>query len=161
MGYTHYVERPVTNSGTPEMFGRLALDAKTICGQSGVPLAGWDGTGEPEFTESYFRFNGKGDTDSYETFSWQAVPEQKEHRRGQPMTSDFCKTEHKPYDAVICAILIRAKMIYGDLVDIYSDGDWGSGDWQNGIALYSRVAFAQGWAERDAVCPFTEVSPIA
>ena len=30
MGYTHYWKRPRNNFGSPEMFGRLALDAKKL-----------------------------------------------------------------------------------------------------------------------------------
>ena len=50
---------------------------------------------------------------------------------------DFCKTAHKPYDSVVTAILIRAKVIYGDLVSISSDGGWS--EWQAGRNIYEAV----------------------
>lgn len=158
MGYTHYWERPANNTGTAEMYGRLALDAKAICEQSEIPLAGPFGVGKPEFTEGYFSFNGQGPDNDHETFQWQANPTQVEYRKDTPDIFNFTKTARKPYDAVVCAVLIRAKMIYGDLVTVMSDGNWGSDEWPVGIALYEKVALAQGWTERDAVCPFNKVS---
>lgn len=45
----------------------------------------------------------------------------------------FCKTNLKPYDAVVVAILCAMDAIMGDYVDIGSDGD--TRDWQKGQAL--------------------------
>lgn len=40
----------------------------------------------------------------------------------------FCKTEREPYDLVVTALLIRAKVIFGDGISVASDGsdEW---DW--------------------------------
>jgi hypothetical protein len=130
------------------MFGKLALDAKSICDYAqanGIPLANGNaeaGT-QPDFTEGYFSFNG---VVSHETFYWAGIPTQPEWRKDDPEYFEFCKTAYKPYDAVVTAILVRAKVIYGDSVQIGSDGDWS--DWQAGRDLYEKV-FGEV-----AECPF-------
>lgn len=161
MGYTHYFTRDKRNVGSAWMFGRLALDAKKIIEQAkseGIEICGALGTGEPEFTEAFFRFNGTevGGLD-HETFAWEALPEQPEWQtkhfaKGDKKNDifDFCKTAYKPYDAVVTAVLIRAKEIYGTLVDISSDGHWQ--EWQAGRDLYERV-FSEV-----AKCPFEQVA---
>lgn len=49
----------------------------------------------------------------------------------------FCKTNEKPYDTVVTAILIHAKAIFGDEILITSDGAWH--DWDSGRLLYETV----------------------
>jgi len=146
MGYTHYIDRPVDNSGTPEQFIKLALDAKQIIEQAkadGIRVRGGDGLGEPEFNEAFFSINGdaesffEGRDLAHETFYWAGQPKHQEWRVGEPNYFNFCKTAYKPYDAVVTAILIRAKVIYGSCVDVRSDGDWS--DWQSGRDLYEKV----------------------
>ena len=152
MGYTHYTDRIVGNHGTAEMFGKLALDAKLICEHAqsiGIRLAGPFGEmgTSPEFTEGYFAFNGEdgpsGDL-SHETFRWEANPVQPEWRKDEDFYFDFCKTAQKPYDAVVTAILIRAKEIYGNLLRVTSDGEWAPdklswGSWASGRELYEQI----------------------
>ncbi len=149
MGYTHYHSRNTKNLGSAYFYGKLALDAKAIIAEAerrGVTIRGYDGEGSPEFTEAFFRFNGNAETgEDYETFAWEALPEQpewqREHFSGRGKNPneifDFCKTAHKPYDAVVTAVLIRAKVIYGKCVEIRSDGDWS--DWQAGRDIYEAV----------------------
>lgn len=146
MGYTHYFERNNLNKGSAYMFGKLALDAKQIiqtAKEAGIEICGPHGHGEPEFTEGHFSFNGLEMLgQDHETFYWEALPVQPEWQtqyfretgRDQNVIFDFCKTAYKPYDAVVTAVLIRAKEIYGSLVDIRSDGNWE--DWQAGRDLY-------------------------
>jgi len=149
MGYTHYHTRNARAKGSAYMFGKLALDAKAIIAEAqkqGIAIRGYDGNGEPEYNEAYFRFNGDAsEGHDYETFAWEALPEQPDWQRKHYAAEgrnphqifDFCKTAHKPYDAVVCAVLIRAKVIYGNLVEVRSDGDWT--DWQAGRTLYETV----------------------
>jgi len=117
MGYTHYF-----NQSNPETFARTALDAKTILESTDIPVASWDGTGEPEITEGKISFNG-ADDDSYESF---VIPA--EGGRG------FCKTAHMPYDAVVTAVLIRLAHHGGS---VSSDGNWA--EWADGRALVEEV----------------------
>lgn len=160
MGYTHYFTRNNRNKGSAFMFGKLALDAKAVIAEAskrGIVIRGGLGTGEPDFTEGYFSLNGdeQGETDlAHETFHWEALPEQPDWQRKHFVSSgrnpddifNFCKTAYKPYDAVVTAILIRAKVIYGKLVDIRSDGGWS--EWQAGRDLYEATFGEQ------APCPF-------
>jgi hypothetical protein len=153
MGYTHYNYRPVNNAGSAEMYGKLALDAKAICEHAytvGIKLGDWSGENgtSPQFTEGEFSLNGIDDM-SHETFTWKAIPTQVEWRKDEPEIFDFCKTAMKPYDAVVTAILIRAKEIYGSCIRISSDGDWH--EWQDGRDLYEAV-FGEV-----AECPFEKV----
>ena len=154
MGYTHYNYRPRKNAGSAYMYGKLALDAKAICEHAytiGIKLGDWSGENgtSPQFTEGEFSLNGIDDM-SHETFTWKALPTQVEWRKDEPEIFDFCKTAMKPYDAVVTAILIRAKEIYGSCVSISSDGDWS--EWQDGRNLYEAV-FGEV-----AQCPFDGAS---
>lgn len=159
MGYTHYTYRPVKNAGSAYFYGKLALDAKKLCdyaNANGIRVRNGEGLGEPEFTEFNFSINGdaeafdNGRDLAHETFYWAGIPEQSEWRKGESDYFSFCKTAFKPYDAVITAILIRAKTIYGDCVRISSDGDWQ--DWQAGREMYQTV-FGEV-----AECPFEKAS---
>lgn len=145
MGYTHYVERPVKNAGSAFMYSKLALDAKMICDYAqakGIPLANGNaeaGT-QPVFTEGFFSLNGVSDENGdngHETFHWAGIPTLPDYRKNESEHFDFCKTARKPYDAVVTAILIRAKVIYGSCVSVSSDGDWE--DWSSGRELYESV----------------------
>ena len=141
MGYTHYWQRPRKNAGSAYMFGLLALDAKKIIAYAepfGVIIKDSNGEGKPNFNESFFAFNGDASEGAdHETFLWEGIPTIQDWRQDEPMSFDFCKTAHKPYDAVVTAILIRAKHIYGSCVEVSSDGSWD--EWEKGRALYVAV----------------------
>ena len=137
MGYTHYWER----TGYPHysydlwesnQYAELRMDASRLIAvaiRKGTVVRGPLGSGQPHFTEDYFSLNGDGSAGlDHETFAWwRSTP-------GNDTTFDFCKTNYKPYDAVVTAVLIRAKEIYGDFVSVRSDGDWD--DWASGRKLY-------------------------
>jgi hypothetical protein len=142
------------------MFGKLALDAKTICdyaNANGIRIRNGNGEGEPEFTEFYFSINGDAEAFTsdgrdlaHESFYWAGIPTQSEWRKDDPDFFEFCKTAYKPYDAVVTAILIRAKSIYGSCVRISSDGEWQ--EWQAGREMYEAI-FGEV-----AECPFERAS---
>jgi hypothetical protein len=159
MGYTHYVTRPRKSAGSAYMFGKLAIDAKKICehaNANGIRIRNGEGLGEPEFTEASFSINGdttvsiNGRDLAHETFYWAGIPEIREWRKDEPDYFDFCKTAYKPYDAVVTAILIRAKTIYGSCVSVSSDGNWS--EWQAGRDMYEKV-FGEV-----AECPFEKAT---
>ena len=129
MGYTHYFTRKSETRDDALRFEMFARGAKTIIEYAtkydGIALAGWDGEveGAWEITDEVVRFNGLGE-DSHETFAW-----------GMDSSGfNFCKTAYKPYDAVVTACLIHLKDVYGDAVDIGSDGYWS--EWSDGAKLY-------------------------
>lgn len=139
MGYTHYWYRPVNNSGTDQQYAELRMDTARIITTAvlgGIEIRGPFGTGQPEFSEERFAFNGDAEDDQYhETFAWRRHPRLPDWDTSNSQEYfAFCKTAYKPYDAVVTAVLIRAKEIYGDLVRVKSDGDWG--EWIDGRMLY-------------------------
>ena len=160
MGYTHYFTRPTKNAGSAYMFGKLALDAKKICeyaNQNGIRVRDAFGNNEPNFTEFDFSINGDAEAgEDYETFYWAGIPEHPPARKNDSEFFDFCKTNSRPYDAVVTAILIRAKVIYGSCVNVSSDGNWQEwesgkvGKWESGRTLYESV-FGE-----EAICPFSQ-----
>lgn len=62
--------------------------------------------------DSLVRFNGVDD-DAHETFYFAVF------KTG----FNFCKTNLKPYDEVVCACLYIAKLIFGDDIKINQDSD--------------------------------------
>jgi hypothetical protein len=150
MGYSHYWYRPQGHDDRA-MFQRLGTDARRIIATAkeheGIDVAGWDGNGSPEFTEIDFRMNGRT-PEKCETFVWEsrAIHPEWETDHTRPVFG-CVKTRQHPYDAVVCAILIRAKVIYGDSVRLSSDGEW-SHEWVPGRTLYLATF------DELAPCPF-------
>lgn len=141
MGYTHYWRRPVGPEDRAK-FQALGSDVKRIIEEAKkrqITIAGPSGQGEPEFNERFFAFNGRAPKLDHESFSWNVKVERPAyydhygHPADEPLF-DFCKTARKPYDAVVTAVLIRAKVIYGDDLWVGSDGWWP--DWEEGRSLY-------------------------
>ena len=136
MGYTHYWYRTPALE-TREMIGRFAIDAMRL-----VQVATMhDIATEAEFTEGGFWVNGLG-TEACESFWWPAVCDSEDlFEDGQSF--NFCKTRVRPYDAVVTALILRAKVIYADAAMTFaSDGTWdprpyGEGNWVPGRNLYA------------------------
>lgn len=57
----------------------------------------------------------------FETATFTATPD-------NPNNWNFCKTEYRPYDLVLCAILISYKHHFKDVVRVSSDGN--AADWK-------------------------------
>jgi hypothetical protein len=141
MGYTHYWYRHPENE-TPELYGRFAIDAMRI-----VQLAAITGTPvEADFTEGYIRVNGVG-PDACEDFYWPSVAETTD-LFDDGSAFEFTKTRLRPYDAVVTALLLRARVVYEQTgMTFASDGTWdarsyGEGNWTAGRDLYA-VTFGQ------------------
>lgn len=82
------------------------------------------GVGQPVLNDEEIYLNGDADTDNdYETF-WlsREVPE-------IDPTMQFCKTGERPYDKVVAAVLLLAKTIAPDAIDVESDEDMDGEDW--------------------------------
>lgn len=125
MGYTHYWKTP-KGLGDPTKWEAFTTDARQIIANAEIPLGNWEGIDEPEITDSFVGFNGRGD-DGHESF----ILERK------PLAFCFCKTNMKPYDTVVCAVLICAKHHFGEDIRITSDGT--REDWESGRILFSNV----------------------
>jgi hypothetical protein len=91
-------------------------------------LAGADGEGDPIAEPSRVELNGRGE-EAHEPFCFPGG-----------MAYNFCKTQGKPYDAVVTACLLVARDHFpADVLEISSDGSWSEGDWDAGKALYKQV----------------------
>lgn len=112
-GYTHYwdilaVPTPVEWVALMSMTKKILAAAK----REGIVVRGGMGTGAPEVKADGIWINGDLKTgQDYETFSLEPKVDQ-----------NFCKTEHRPYDAVVVSILAAAKAILGKKISVRSDG---------------------------------------
>lgn len=121
MGYTHYFTKTAADRDDALRFEMFAQGARRIIDYAktyeGIKI------GDLEISDEIVTFNGVGE-ESHETFYWSIKAD----------GFDFCKTAYKPYDAVVTACLIHLKDVYGELVEIASDGSWA--DWTLGARLY-------------------------
>ena len=91
-----------------------------------IYLAGGNGEGEPIFTKDLICFNGKDD-EAHETFMIR--------QKGND-DFEFCKTNRKPYDLMVCFSLLRLKHHFPD-ANISSDGT--AKDWLAAKKFYKKV----------------------
>lgn len=120
MGFTRYYT--INGKLDPERFKSYSKDCKFICDKiyekyTGQPwenrgIAGWDGTGDPEFTDDEVVFNGIGDM-AHETFSIGV------NSKG----FNFTKTQLKDYDKYVYACLLLAGIYFKKDIKVSSDGD--------------------------------------
>lgn len=142
MGYTHYWQRTLDGSSDSKQYDQFCNGVEKLIKQAvanGIEVADafGDELGAWEITSERVAFNGYGDN-SHETFSWYAdCPPQHTYSKNDPLYFDFCKTQYKPYDALVTATLIHLKRVYGDQVQISSDGNWE--DWEAGRELYRQT----------------------
>jgi hypothetical protein len=117
MGYTHYWNN--SKQITPDLVDattKILAKAK----ERGIPLAyEYDlPDAPPVVSEIEIRFNGLLQ-DGHETFHFEQT------------SFGFCKTNYKPYDTVVVAVLSVAAHL--GLAEVRSDGD--SAEWQDGVSL--------------------------
>ena len=122
MGYTHYWE----NEARAIPAAALVI-LKELLGEAhraGIVQREFDDPRPPEVTATRIRFNGAGEL-GHETFCFD-VTDGDRTERGRPFA--FCKTNRKPYDAVVMRVLIVLKAFLKDAVRVTSDGglheDW-------------------------------------
>lgn len=138
MGYTHYWFRPEEIEQTT--FDLIAADAEALYLTADIPIAYEydDPDSLPVFSPNLINFDGVGD-DRHETFYFPRVqaPEgwMRPERPGEVF--NFCKTAAKPYDTLVCAVLLAAKHQLGDSLRVSSDGTWQ--EWEEGRALYAQT----------------------
>jgi hypothetical protein len=129
MGYTHYFP---DLAATPEVIA----DARLIIEASGITICGPSGQGLPIMNKvEGIRLNGfKAAGEAYETFHLRGTRDPK-----YPGMSEFCKTENRPYDEVVTAILIAAAVRVLDSMTgaLRSDGEWDN--WAAGVELFEKA----------------------
>ena len=126
-GYTHYWtwhQKP----GDTELKACIQDMGRIIAVRTNI-LAGPNGSGSEIIDPLHVDLNGIGD-DAHEPFVFPGE-----------LGFNFCKTEVKPYDAVVTACLLVARDHFPQSVlSISSDGSWSQGDWDEGKKLYSSVS---------------------
>lgn len=103
MGYTRYWT--IKNELCDKNFFKFKEDFKEIVESFKIPL------GELIIDKNFIRFNGLDD-DAHETFFLQRKP-----------GFNFCKTQRKPYDDLVCACFELCKYYFKNDIDISSDGE--------------------------------------
>jgi len=122
-GYTHYLEYQTTPEHhwtepfTDQEWSKIIRVTKQIIGKAkkdGIIIRNGMGTGSPILTNKEILINGDRSTDDqYEGFLVSKYPTEQ---------NEFCKTEQRPYDAVIVSILAAIKKIAPKSVRVSSDG---------------------------------------
>ena len=116
--------RPRPNCKNPACIadmGQIVAAAKGL-------VAGYNGTGTAVVEPLAIEFNGRGDN-AHEPFVFPGNA-----------GFNFCKTQFKPYDAVVTACLIAARDHFPtSTLVIASDGKWDEGDWADGARLYENA----------------------
>jgi hypothetical protein len=136
MGYTRYWK--IEADLDPEKFKTYSQTCKIVCqewekiqieyylsegnslelSQHKSKICGWDGRGEPTFSDTEISFNGCISDDnrlpdlSHETFCISLFDKE----------FNFCKTARKPYDSYVFICLFLAKHIFGEQIEVRWDG---------------------------------------
>ena len=121
------VANPTTQYGfTDQEWSQVVGTAKQIVAKAlseGISIKGGTGTGSPVFSSTLISLNGDQDLkEDYETFYLEKTPER--IRNGEHFA--FCKTQYRPYDAVVVSILAAAKKIAPKAIEVSSDGGSGA-----------------------------------
>lgn len=103
MGFTRYWEFEKLDS---EKFKDFSSICQTLIDNMNISLE------DVVVNETQVRFNGV-DEDGHETFNFSL---------NKP-TFNFCKTQLKLYDEVVCGCLYVAKLIFGDSIRVNQDCD--------------------------------------
>lgn len=127
MGYTTYF--PQQRAFTKLEWLNLLASADLIIKETKVPLVGYEDEpdSKPVLNENQIRFNGVG-SDGYETFMI---------TKNRNKEFNFCKTAEKPYDEVVCAVLLACHHTAPGVLEISSDGRWN--EWQLGVKLATKA----------------------
>lgn len=125
MGYTHYQRQ--TGDCSPATWQAICHDVKKLLAANTVPIEGWE-EGDDLITPDAIHFNGVGE-DAHETFilnRCQRPPysyEEQDSDYAKNGAFEFCKTAYKPYDLLVCQILLVADRRAPDIYKVSSDGD--------------------------------------
>lgn len=111
MGYTHYFNFR-KGADIDDLRWKDAIELGKACmKESGVEIAGGDGTGNPIINNKCVYLNGVH-PNCCETFYLD--------RKGEGF--GFCKTTREPYDIVVCCFLLAFKKVFGKDFEYRSDG---------------------------------------
>ena len=145
MGYTRFWG--IKKQLDTEKFKEYSQTCRIVCqsweeyqiskGDLDYGLAGWDGYGEPTFTDTEVCFNGRASESerdlSHETFMIKSSDSQ---------GFKFCKTARKPYDRQVLACLYLAKKFFSDDIEVRSD------EWESDSEI---ISFVVGFLRDDKI----------
>ena len=125
MGYTHYfTPKPATDESWDKFVKKCKKLYKAL--PNDIVIRGGMGSGEPMFDETLVWFNGDEATgNDHETLLIKKDDNE----------WSFCKTAYKPYDLLVCAVLLAAEEILG--YELSSDGD--ANDWKPAKKFYKSI----------------------
>ncbi|KKN51134.1 hypothetical protein LCGC14_0625980 [marine sediment metagenome] len=136
MGYTHYWE---LKKDSPELSkGRMKDVNKVMRQYEDIVRYENSNIKKPIITNTLIRFNGIGE-DGHETFYFETPPKEEKHQQFKDgFLFNFCKTARKPYDIVVCKLLLILKAELQDNMRLSSDGFSNSyvafdGEWNKAI----------------------------
>ena len=142
MGYTNHCYRVVEFDR--KKYRAAVEDLKKILPETGVDLAGYDGTGKPTISHNDVRFNGRSPRHC-ETFSMPRVFDERARPRKLPGFT-FSKTHRLPYDLAVKLSLLIFKRHFADEVEIGSDDEDLLAGWSEAIELTHRVlGYQKSW----------------
>jgi hypothetical protein len=124
VGYTHYWENGA--SVIPDAALVIMRELLDRAFAAGIVQQEFDDPRPPEVTAARIRFNGVGDL-GHETFCFD-VADAYRTDSGRPFA--FCKTNQKPYDAVVMRVLIVLKVFLKEAIRVTSDGGFAE-EWQD------------------------------
>ncbi len=113
MGLSHYWHRGTELPA--EDFAAAVEDVRTAIFKIQVPLAGFDGTGQPILKADTVVFNGQPPVEPFE------IHQTEFDRRGRTSHWSYCKTEGAPYDVAVRAALIIFKHHLREKLIVASD----------------------------------------
>ena len=142
MGYTHSWCVPVAHRDYLAGWPTIVEDTRRIIDavrDHGIVIAGSDGWRRPTLdTDGHgIAFNGDASTD-LDADTFRLTPPMPVMAPLQRPVS-FCKTNRKPYDLAVAAVLLRCTLLLPDVFLIRSDGAW-DGEWAHGAARGSGPA---------------------
>lgn len=102
----------IENFLNPDRFAEASELCQLFCErQDKALIGGWDGEGEPLFSEDAISFNGSGD-DGHQTFQI----------RLNGTGPRLCDTNHNAYDVVVRGCLLILKSVFEEELTIHIDG---------------------------------------
>ena len=139
MGYTHYWSfEPNKVKDSKTLLRKFKKASKQIkkfsewLPNKGITICGGLGEGKPIFNETEIWFNGDGSEGlDHETFGihWSRPTLHGEWR-------DFCKTARKPYDILVCFVLITFAEVFPEAFQFSSDGNIEDNEWKFAVEYY-------------------------
>lgn len=174
MGYTQSFAYKPDDPEFLAAWPQMVADARRIIGHAedahglrvGPGVAGIPGRPAAETSRKAIWLNG-ADGEGFETFYMPGpgpdANERIDYQKGWFGDVDyvwsFCKTEQRPYDTIVAAILLRCHVLAPHAFVIGSDGRWGL-EWARPRALY-RECFGSEAPEHDPLVDPTEGPPVA